>query len=171
MKQYLEAGRVVATHGVRGEVRLQPWCDAPSDLCGLKALYLDEDGARRLDAVSLRPQGNMLIAAFRGYDSIEAARPLIGRILYLDRGELTLPQGSCFVADLLGCAVVDADTGERYGTLEAVDNYGANDVYTVRLAAGGECLIPAVDDIVVQRDPQRGVVAIRPIKGLLNDAD
>ncbi|MEA4911560.1 MAG: ribosome maturation factor RimM [Oscillospiraceae bacterium] len=171
MKQYLEAGRVVATHGVRGEVRVQPWSDTPADLCGLKSLYLDDGGARRLEVLSLRPQQTMLLAAFRGCDTIESVRPLINKILYLDRAELQLPADAFFIADLLGCAVVDADTGERYGELVDVANYGANDVYTVRLSTGEERLLPAVPDIVVLRDPAAGIIKIRPIRGLMRDED
>lgn len=75
-----------------------------------------------------------------------------------------------FIQDLLGLSIVDADTGEAYGTLTEVSFTGANDVYHMRMG-GREILIPAIPQVVVETDTDGGVMRIRPIKGLLDDED
>ena len=63
-KQYLECGKVVTTHGVAGEVRLQPWCDSPEELVGVKTLYLDAAGTEPVRIVRARPHKNVVILRF-----------------------------------------------------------------------------------------------------------
>ncbi len=168
IKEYLEAGQIVGTHGVRGEVRLQPWCDTPEQLRPLTTLYWDE--GRTPVRVHCRPHKHMALVKIEGVDTVQDAALLRGKILYLHRSDLTLPEGACFIQDLIGCRVVDADTGEEYGLLENVSATGANDVYHMR-QSGREILIPAIPSVVVQKDVENGRVYIRPMKGLLDDAD
>ncbi len=75
MKRYLESGQIVGTHGVRGMVRIQPWCDTPAFLCGFKKIYGDE-GQTVWKVIKAQPHGNVVIAALQGVDSIEAAEKL-----------------------------------------------------------------------------------------------
>ena len=165
-KRYLEAGQVVGTHGIRGELRVQPWCDSPEVLASLKTLYFDE--GRTPLRVKSRPHKNVTLVQLEGVDTVQDAAALRGRILYLDRGDLKLPEGRYFIQDLIGLSVVDADTGETYGTLSEVSPTGANDVYHVD-RGDGEVLVPAIADVVVDTDLDAGVMRIRPIKGLFDD--
>ena len=82
IKQYLETGKIVGTHGIKGMVRVQPWCDSGEFLCGFKYFYLDNKGAERLEALNVQPHGNIALIAFKGTDSIEKAEKLRGRIIY-----------------------------------------------------------------------------------------
>lgn len=127
VKAYLEAGQVVGTHGVRGELRVQPWCDSPGVLAGLRTLYWQEGG----DPVPVRSRvhKNVVLMKVEGVDTVQDAAALRGRVLYLDRRDLKLPEGHYFIQDLIGLKVVDADTGEEYGVLSQVSPTGANDVY------------------------------------------
>ena len=168
-KEFLEAGQIVGTHGVRGEVRLQPWCDSPAQLTPLTKLYWDE--GRTPVAVHCRPHKNIALVQIEGVDTVQAASLLRGNVLYLHRSDLKLPQGACFIQDLLGCRVIDADTGEDYGELTFVSATGANDVYHMRRADNSEVLIPAIPSVVIDKDVDNGRVLIRPMKGLLDDAD
>ena len=168
---YLEVGEVVTTLGVNGEVRVYPWCDSPSDLCGIKKLYLSEDGEGLLSAESIRAHKNVVVAKFEGYGSVEASRALVGKTLYAAREDFKLPKGRYFICDLIGARVTDADTGEEYGELSDVINHGATDIYCIRMKSGGERMLPAVDDIVISRDLDAKEIKIRPIAGLLTDED
>jgi len=67
--------------------------------------------------------------------------------------------------------VRDADTGKCYGTLTDVLQTGANDVYQVTAPGGREYLIPSIPQVVVRRDPERGIMLIRPMKGIFDDED
>ncbi len=164
---YLEAGEIVGTHGVRGEVRVQPWCDSPEQLCSMKTLYWDENGAKPVK-VRARVHKNIALVTLDGVTTVEQAQTLRGKLLYAHRKDFRLPEDHYFVRDLLGLAVVDADSGEEYGTLTDVSQTGANPVYHVKTAKG-EVLIPAVPLIIKDVDIDGGVVRITPIGGLFDD--
>ena len=145
MKQYLEIGKIVNVHGLRGDMKVVPWCDDPEFLCEFDTLYL-------------------------GVDTVEEAEKLRNQVLYMDRDEVELEEGVYFIQDLIGLEVLDVDTGKSYGKLTDVMQTGANDVYEVKDADGKTVLIPAIPDVVQETDLDGGVMRIRPLEGLF-DAD
>lgn len=167
-KPFLEAGQIVGTHGVRGEVRVQPWCDSPEVFASLKTLYWDAAGTQPV-RVKSRVHKNLALAKIEGVDTVQDAAVLRGRILYLDRRDLDLGD-RYFIQDLVGLAVVDAESGTVYGELTDVSNTGANDIYHMRTPDGKEILIPVIPDIIRQVDIDGGRIAICPMKGLFDDA-
>ncbi len=167
-KPFLEAGQIVGTHGVRGEVRVQPWCDSPEVFASLKTLYWDAAGTQPV-RVKSRVHKNLALAKIEGVDTVQDAALLRGRILYLDRRDLDLGD-RYFIQDLVGLAVVDAESGTVYGELTDVSNNGANDIYHMRTPDGKEILIPVIPDIIRQVDIDGGRIAICPMKGLFDDA-
>ena len=168
-KQFLEVGRIVGTHGIRGELRVDPWCDSPDFLSGFKKLYFDE-GKTSLKSKA-RPHKSIVLLRLEGVETIDDAEKLRGKVLYIDRDDARLPEGKNFVQDLIGCRVVDADDASKeYGEIADVFKTGANDVYTVKNPSG-EFLVPVIDEVVVEKDIDGGVVRIRPMKGLFGDED
>ena len=165
MKRYLEAGEFVTTHGVTGELKLYPWSDGPELIASLPRLYLSPDGGRAVRLVGVRPHKGMCIVRLDGVDSLDAARSYVRRVAYFDREDVQLPEGRYFVQDVLGCRVLDADTGEEYGEIVNITHPAACDIYTVR-GKGGEHLFPAVDEFLVSLDPAAGEVRVRPIPGM-----
>ncbi len=168
-QRYLEAGEIVGTHGVRGEVRVRPECDSPAVLEPLKKLYFD--GGARAVKVTARAHKNIAIVKLDGVDTVEAAAALRGTWLYLDRRDLKLEKGRYFICDLIGLSVVDDDTGEVYGTCTDVSHTGANDVYHLRTAQQREVLIPAIPSVVRRVDIDGGEIRIFAMAGLFDDAD
>lgn len=163
----LELGKVVAIHALKGEIRLQPWCDTPDFAAGFKKVYLD---GRPVKVRSARPHKNIVIMHLWGIDTAEAAQTLVNKVLYISRDQVRLPEGSYFIADLIGLKVVDADDEKRvYGTLTEVSQTGANDVYHIRFVDGKIRYIPAIPQVVVQTDLQNGMMKIRPLEGLFDD--
>ena len=168
-KPYLEVGQVVGTHGVRGEVKIRPWCDSAQFLCGFSVVYLDAQGEKPLRVQSLRPHKNVVLGVFEGIDSMDKAEALRGKTVYIDRKDAALPDGTWFVQDLLGCKVVDMDTGKLYGTLtEVIPGVHANDVWAVRDTLGRETLMPAIPSVVLETDVESAVIRIRPLQGLFD---
>ncbi len=167
-KQYIEAGRIVGTHGLRGEVRIDPWCDSADFLCGFKRLY--DSAGREMKVKRARVHKNVAVVLFAGTDTIEQADLLRGRIVYIDRNDAVLPEGVNFIQDLIGLSVQDADSGIVYGTVTDVIKTGANDVYQVE-KDGREYLLPVIPDVVIEKDIDGGVIKIRPIKGIFDDED
>ena len=169
LKQYLEAGKIVGTHGVRGEMRVECWCNSPAFLTKFKTLYLDE-GKSSL-SVTCRPHKNIVLMTVKGVSSIEEADAYRGRILYIDRADVRLSKGEHFVQDIIGLKVTDADTAEVYGVVNDVLKTGSNDVYEMRGEAQKMYYIPVIPDIIDRSDFEAGAVYIRPMKGLFDDAD
>lgn len=170
LKRYLEAGQIVSTHGLNGEVRVMPWCDSPEFLTGFDTFYRS-DGQNTLNVRSARIQKNLVLMRFEGVDDIDAAMKLLKTVLYIDRHDVELPEGSYFEQDMIGLQVLDYETGACYGTLTEVSQTGANDVYTVKRPEGDEVLIPAIRDVIRSVDPEGGRMLITPLKGLFEDED
>ncbi len=117
MKQpFLEAGKILTTFGIRGEVKLEPWCDSAAFLKPFKTLYID--GAPRAVASS-RVHKGMLIVRFEGVEDVNAAMLLKNKIVCFARADAKLPEGRFFLADLIGADVLD-EHGGRVGTLMEV---------------------------------------------------
>lgn len=169
LQTYLEAGQIVGTHGVRGEVRLQPWCDTPEQLSAVKTMYWDE--GKTAVKVRCRPHKHMALVMIDGVDTVQAANLLRGKVLYLHRSDLKLEEGACFIRDLIGCRMIDADTGEDYGELTDVSPTGANDVYHMKHKDGREILVPAIPSVIIEKDVENSRILMRPMKGLFDDAD
>lgn len=167
-KQYLEIGKIVTTHGIRGEVKVQPWCDGAEVLCGLDTLYWKSGDPVPVE--SARVHKGMALLKLEGVEDPEAAVLLRNRVLYADRKDFHLEKGCYFVQDLLGMKVLDADSGREYGALTDVLKTGANDVYEVT-RDGKQWLIPAIPDVVVKTDVDAGELVIRPLKGIFDDGD
>lgn len=167
---FLEAGRIVGTHGVRGELRVEPWCDSARFLQGFSEFYW-ENGKEKVRAVSARPHKNLLLLKLEGVDTVEQGDALRGRVLYIARADARLPEGRYFVQDLIGLSAVDADTGVLYGKVTDVFPTGSNDVYQVTDAAGKNYLVPAIRDVVVRVDLEGEKLELRPMEGIFDDAD
>lgn len=170
IKEYLEIGQIVGTHGVRGEMRLNPWCDGPEFVKQFHTLYGDAQGNESVKVLSCRPHGNIVLLKIEGVATVDQAQALRGKVLYMKRSDAHLPEGKWFVAELIGCRCVDADdNAKEYGTIADVASGAANDVWTVRTPDGGDVLIPAIKDVVVRCDVAQNVVYLRPIRGLFDE--
>lgn len=167
MQKYLETGKIVSIHSLKGEVKIQPWCDSPEYLCTFKCLY-SKSGDRVYEIERIRPQGNMVIAKLKGIDTPEQAQALRGRILYIDRDDADLPEGSYFVADLIGLEVRD-ESGRSYGVISDVLQTGANDVYEIKSNDGKLYYIPAIPSVILSTDIQDGIMVIYPMEGLFDE--
>lgn len=167
-KRFLECGKIAATHGIRGEVRVQPWCDTPDFLLDFETLYMgkQQEPVRILRA---RVHKNIVILQLEGVSTVEEAAALRGRILYVNRDDVPMEEGEYFVQDLLGCEVKDIDTGVSYGEIYDIRPTGANDVYYLRDGQGKERLVPAIPQVVLERDVDGGIIRIRPLEGLFDD--
>ena len=74
IKNYLELGQIVSTHGIKGEMRFNPWCDKPEFVKKFKNLYFDNNGEKSIKVISARPHGNMVILMLEDIDTVEKAQ-------------------------------------------------------------------------------------------------
>ena len=167
-KNFLELGEIVSTHGVRGEMRFNPWCDSADFATQFNTLYFDAEGNKKAAVLSSRVHGNIVLLRLEGIDTMEKAQALRGTVLYIDRESADLPENTWFVEDLLGCKVVEDGTDTVYGTITDVQKYPANDVWTVKELSGREVLVPAIKDVVISADIDGKTVCIHALKGLFS---
>ena len=170
LKKFLETGKIVGTHGIKGMVRVQPWCDSGEFLKQFKKVYTDKNGENALNITSVQPHGNIVLMAFKGVTSIETAENLRNKTIYIDRKDAKLPEGRYFIDDLLGCSVFDADTDQPLGEIKDISPTGANDVWHI-VKDGKEYLVPAIPEVLVDVDIENEKVTIRPLKGIFDDED
>ncbi|MBQ2815250.1 MAG: 16S rRNA processing protein RimM [Clostridia bacterium] len=170
LKKYIEAGKITGTHGIRGEMRLDTWCDSPEFMMRFKTLYLTSDGKEKWSKVSCRPHKNIAIIKVPEINSVEEADAFRGKIVYIDRTDAKLPKDKYFVQDLIGIDVFDVDSDRCYGKITDVSKTGANDVWHITNESG-EYLIPVIDDVVISVDIDNQKVQIRALKGIFDDED
>ncbi|MBR2715236.1 MAG: 16S rRNA processing protein RimM [Ruminococcus sp.] len=169
VKKFLECGKIVGTHGVRGEMRVECWCDSPQFLSQFKTLYLN-NGEEKIKVKS-RAHKNMVLMKMPSIDTIEQADTLRGKILYIKRSDIKLEEGVNFIQDLIGLSVVDSNTKEVYGVVKDVLHTGSNDVYEMKADDAKMYYIPAIPDIIDEVDVEGGEIRITPMKGLFSDED
>ena len=162
IQDYIDAGRIVNTHGVRGEVKIEVWLDSPRMLASFPRLFI---GGCERKLLSSRVHQKFLIAALEGIEDLNAAMTLKGKTVRIFRADAALPPGSFFLQDLLGAAVRTED-GSPVGTLTDILERPASDIYVVTDAAGREHLIPAVPAFILDSDPVAGVITVRLIGGM-----
>ncbi|MCR5076151.1 MAG: ribosome maturation factor RimM [Ruminococcus sp.] len=165
-KEYLEAGKIVTTHGIRGEVKIMPYTDTPELLAEFDRLFIGKNKDELIIERS-RVFKNMVIAKIEGVDTPEAAEKLRNKLLYMHRDDLELDDDTYFIQDLIGIEVRDADSGKVYGTISDVMQTGANDVYVIK-GSDREYLVPAIADVVVSTDIDENIMTIRPLDGLFD---
>ena len=167
-KRFLEAGRIVTTHALKGEVKIEPWCDDVNVILSLKRLYLGKE-QKEMKITSAKQFKGQAIIKFESVNSVEEANLLRSRIVYADRNDIKLPDGAYFIEDLIGLCVKDAGSGKVYGKICEVTSTGANDVYHIKSADDKIFLIPAIKQVVVKTDFDSGEMLINPLEGLFDD--
>lgn len=170
-KAFLECGKIVTTHGIRGEVKIYPWCDDPELFDELEVLFLDEQGKTAMTIEQTREHKGMVICKFEGLNTPEEANRYRNKILYARREDIPMEEGEFFIQDLLGVSVFDADSGKLYGKLVDVTETGANNVYHIEFPNKEIKLIPAIPQVVISIDIDNERMDIRPLKGLFDDDD
>ena len=160
MEQYLEAGRIINTFGIRGEVKLEPWCDSAEFLKPLRRMYID---GKAWKVLSSRVHKGCLIVLFEGVADMNAAMCLKNKIVFFDRADAKLPKGHFFLADIMGAEVVD-ENGARVGTLTEIVELPGQNVYIVR--GETEHSIPAVPEFILETDPVNCRIRVHLIEGM-----
>ncbi len=164
---YLECGKIINTHGFRGTVKLESWCDAPEVLAGLNRVFLLKSGTYtpfKVLRASVFKQ--FVLADLEGIDGEDKADALRNTVLYASREDLPLEEGDYFIVDLLGLPVRHADTHEELGVVKNIVQRGGTDLYYVDTPSG-EAIVPAVPEFIISIDPDDAVY-VRPIPGLLD---
>lgn len=166
---YLECGKIINTHGFRGDVKLESFCDTPAVLAGLSRVFFSENGGFRevrIERASVFRR--FVFMHLAGIDDEETAKRCCGTVLYAAREDIPLREGAFFVADLAGLPVIDAETETVYGTVGEVIHPGATDIYVVKRPGKEDAMIPAVPAFIKRVEIEKGVY-VTPIGGMFDD--
>ena len=158
--QYIKAGEIVTTHGVRGEVKVLPWLDSPDDLCDFDRCRID---GKEYEIQSCRVQKTCNLVKLSGVDTMETAQAMRGKVLELYREDID--DEVIFADELLGVKVFAE--GEQIGKIMDVLDYPGNKVYVVK--GEYEYMIPAVSAFVLSCDMEKETMQVRLIEGLRTD--
>lgn len=161
-KPFLEAGQIVSTHGLRGEVKVMPWADEPEFLLDFDTVYLS---GKPFAVESARVQKTCVLMKLAGIDDVDAAARLREQTVCIRREDAQLPAGSVFIADLIGLPVVCE--GETIGRITDILQRPGNDVYVVKGAH--EYMIPGVPEFILERNLDEGFVRVKLIEGMRTD--
>ena len=165
--KFLECGKIINTHGVRGGLKLESWCDTPGDLASLKKVYLKngtEYTCHKVKRASVFKQ--FVLFELDGVNDIDTAMTLKNRIVFADRDDISIDDDAYFIADIIGLPVIDIASGEKIGTLSDVLNLGASDLYEINTEKGKK-LIPAVPEFIKDVDVEKGIF-VSLIEGMLD---
>ncbi len=168
---YIETGEIISVHGLRGEVKVYPWADYPQFLEEFDTFYIKKNKMhyQALKAENVRTHKNVVLIQFEGIDNVELARNLIGKVIYLDRDEIELEEGTYFVADLIGCKVINRETDKEIGIIHDVKNLGASDIYYITAEDDKEYMFPAVDEFIVETDIINKTIRVKVIEGMFGE--
>ena len=159
---YIEAGEIVTTHGVRGEVKVLSWLDSPEMLCEFDRCRI-EGREYAMDAVRVQKTCNLV--KLRGVDTMEDAQKLRGKTMELYREDIS--DNLIFASELVDMEVY-AD-GACIGKIKEVLDYPGNSVYVVQ--GEREYLIPAVKEFILSTDLERNQMQVKLLKGMASDED
>ena len=171
--KYLLCARAVATHGVKGNLKLQNLTDSPKVLAGLRLLYMKRgEDYCPIQVESASCQKGAVLAHLSGIDTLEEAITYKGMYFYADRDDIPMEDGGVFVADLIGLSVFDISDGVTVGKVKDVLTDRVQDIYVVSDVNGGEFMIPAVPEFIrnVEADGEGAGVYVSLIDGMRGDS-
>ncbi|OFI07705.1 ribosome maturation factor RimM [Clostridium acetireducens DSM 10703] len=158
-KKYLSVGQIINTHGIKGEVKVYPLTDDINRFKKLKRIYID---GIEMNVLECKIQNKKVILKIEGIDTVEKANKHRNKYIEVAREDaVKLPESSYYIADIIGCNVLD-ENGFEFGKVYDVIKTGSNDVYWVK--GKKEVLIPALKSVVVKIDIEREEIIIKPLE-------
>ena len=160
--QFIEAGEIVTTHGIKGEVKVLPWLDDPEMLCEFDRCRID---GKEFKIEQCRVQKTCNLVKLSGVDTMEAAQAMRGKTIELYREDID--DEVIFAAELIGMEVFC--NGEMIGKIKEVLDYPGNSVYVIKGAR--EYMIPAVKEFILSTNMEKNEMQVKLIEGMRSDED
>ncbi len=162
----IKIGQVVNVVGLRGELKIYPYCQNKERFETLNSIMLDETP---VIVESVRYKANLVILKIQGVDNRNDAEALKGKDVWMKEEDLEqLPDGTYYIKDILGFAVEDKNRG-IVGTLKDVKNNGAQDLFVIEKIHGGEFFVPAVEQFFYGANLQKRTIFVDLIEGMYED--
>lgn len=162
-------GKVLGTHGIKGQVRVVPYSGNPESITSLSTFILRMPDGRyeSFEVAGATEHKKRVLVTLKGFNDINLVMGLVGCEIYINSNQLPeLPDGEYYWQDLIGLEVL-TDMGELLGELDHIFETGSNDIYVVK-AGKREYLIPAISDVVLDINLDTRKMTVRPPEGLLD---
>ena len=169
-KEFLECGKILSAHGVRGLMKIESWCDSPRVLATQKRVFFAEKDGGYKEAKVLSGQvcGPLVLMGLEGICDREYAQGLKNTVLYLKREDIPLKAGCYFLADIIGLTAFDFNTGKVLGIISDITDAPRGRLYVIKTESGKDVLIPDIPQFVKEIDIDKGVF-LTPIPGFFED--
>ncbi|QQY80755.1 16S rRNA processing protein RimM [Keratinibaculum paraultunense] len=165
--EFTQVGKIINTHGVKGEVKIYPLTDDIYRFNKLKKVYLGKNKVK-LEIENVRYHKGLVIIKFKGIDNINEIISFKDDFIYVDEEDrIKLPEDKYFIYDVIGCVVYNHE-GEKIGLISDVIQSASNDVYVVKdYNLDKEYLIPAIKEFIIHIDVDNKNIIIDPIEGMI----
>ncbi|MEX3621144.1 ribosome maturation factor RimM [Viridibacillus arvi] len=170
--EWYNVGKIVNTHGIRGEVRVISQTDFPEEryVVGEQIALFKKDSKKplRLTIASARAHKNFILLSFEGYPNINDVEDFRDGILKVSEKQLSeLADDEYYYHEIIGCIVFDEE-GTEIGQVKEIFETGANDVWTLKGVNGKDQYIPVIDDVIKEIDVDEKKIIIHVMDGLLS---
>lgn len=160
-------GKIINTHGIKGNVKIYPYTDDPERFKNLDYLLIG-DGYKELKIVDMFIQKGFVYVRFEGYEDINRVLDFVNSNVYIyDKDRVKLPKDRYFISDIVGMEVYDME-GRLIGKVTDVIENLANDLFQVQKTDGTIFYLPAIKEFIKEIDVDKKVIIIDPIEGLLD---
>ena len=163
---FLEAGKIINTHGIKGEVKIENYCDNDVFFKKIKTIYVD---STPYNIISQRTHKSFILAMLENIDTVEKAMALKNKIVYFDKDSIKLKKGQFFISDIIDFEVFDERVGKIIGKLNRVDELPHTRLYIVKNEDNIDILIPDVPAFIKNVDFDSKTISVSTIEGMLPD--
>lgn len=164
---YIQVGKIINTHGIKGELKIYPLTDDIYRFDHLKTAFLGENKTK-VEIESVKYHKDLVILKFKEFNDINQVLSFKENFIYVDQeGKIDLPKGHYFIFDIIDCKVYDTKNN-IIGIVKDVIQLASNDIYVVKdISTEKEYLIPAVKEFFVDIDIDEKIIIIDPIEGMI----
>ena len=159
---------MLGPHGVRGVLKIEVWCDSPKVLAKQKRVFLagKDGGYEERSVASASAAGNLVLMSIEGVEDRDIAVSMKNTVIYLHRDDIPVAKGQMLLADMVGLAVIDANTGAEYGEITEVTDVPRGLLYTIKTPTG-DVYYPSGKEFIKEIDEEKGMF-ITPIPGFFD---
>lgn len=164
---YIKIGRIINTHGIKGELKIYPLTDNINRFDDLKTVYLG-DNKIKAEVESVKYHKEMVIIKLKEFNNINEVLKFKDDFIYIDQEDrVELPEDHYFIFDIIGCTVFDRESN-KIGIVTDVIQSASNDVYVIKdEEKNKEYLIPAVKEFIINIDIDKKEIVLDPIEGMI----
>ncbi len=167
MEGCFNMGKIVNTHGVRGEVKVYPYSDDLEKFEDFEYFYIEGEGKKKYEIESTRVHKNMVLVKFKGYEDINKVLNFLNKNVYMERKDVEDDSEGHYIVDLIGCEIFD-DQGVFVGHLKDVLQTSAQDLYEIKKKSDGKMFyLPVVDEFVKNIDIKNRKITVHLIEGIM----